>query len=391
MFAAPDSAPALGLLGAGLMAGNAPAGFQSAIGLLAGSKDRELERQLRAAQLQEAQSKLSDQQRARDFLTNLPSPQFQAGANALAAGGGPTNANAARIPQVSPMQNLLYQGVKAGVTPFDTYASALQPKAPIKVGAGETLLTPDTYKPLFTNPKEQATPAAIQEYQFARQQGYQGSFDQWSKEQKQAGATKLNVGVNTDKSYFSNLAEALAKNDAALVDAARSAPERVQNAQRVKQLLAQNPITGTGAEARLSLNKALTTAGLIDGKNVADTETLASTLASQTLDAIKTSGLGSGQGFTDKDRQFLERARSGNIEMNAITLGRLADLNERSARVSIGRGNAVIKKLRSTPQSGQFGTMLDPIEEPPVLALPSVARQPAAPAGQPGVRFLGFE
>lgn len=205
-----------------------------------------------------------------------------------------------------------------------------------------------------------------------------------------AGAS--NVNVNTDKSYFGAVAESLAKNDAAMIDAARSAPERIQTAQRVKSLLAQNPITGTGAEARLSLNRALATGGLIDGKNVADTEVLASTLASQTLDAIKSSGLGSGQGFTDKDRQFLERARSGNIEMSGQTLARLADLNERSARVSISRGNSVIKKLRSTPQSGQMGAMLDPIEEPAIFNGPSVVRKPAS-AGAPasGVRFLGFE
>jgi hypothetical protein len=199
----------------------------------------------------------------------------------------------------------------------------------------------------------------------------------------------VNVGVNTDKSYFSNIAEALAKNDAAMVDSARSAPERIQTAQRVKALLAQNPITGTGAEARLSLNRALATGGVIDGKNVADTEVLASTLASQTLDAIKSSGLGSGQGFTDKDRQFLERARSGNIEMNSQTLGRLADLNERSARVSIQRGNSVINKLRSSPQAGQMGGMLDPIQEPAPYAGPSVVRQPVPASG--GARFLGFE
>lgn len=199
-----------------------------------------------------------------------------------------------------------------------------------------------------------------------------------------AGAT--NVSVNTDKSYFGNVAEGLAKNDVALIDAARSAPDRIASSRRVIELLDRSPITGTGAEARLSLNKALATAGIIDGTNVANTEMLASTLASQTLDAIKTSGLGSGQGFTDKDRQFLERAKSGNIEMNPQALRSIAELNDRAARLTIQRGNTVINKLRSNPQSGSMGQQLDPIQEPPV---PSVVRNPQRPAT--GARFLGFE
>lgn len=191
------------------------------------------------------------------------------------------------------------------------------------------------------------------------------AYQNFEMNKSKAGAARTNVSVNTDKSYFGNVAEGLAKNDVALIDAARSAPDRIASAQRVKSILAQNPITGTGAEARLSLNKALTTAGLIDGKDVANTETLASMLASQTLDAIRTSGLGSGQGFTDKDRQFLERAKSGNIEMNSESLKRLADLNEQSARQSIKRGNSVIQKLQSSPEAGRMGQQLDMVEEPP--------------------------
>lgn len=174
------------------------------------------------------------------------------------------------------------------------------------------------------------------------------------------GKTSITNNVNTDKSYFGNVAEGLAKQDVTAIDAGKGAPQRIQTAMAVKELLKKNPITGTGAEARLSLNKALATAGIIDGTNVKDTETLASLLASQTMDAIAGSGLGSGQGFTDKDRQFLERAKSGNIELNAGTIGRLADLNERAGRASIKRANSVIGNLR---KSGKMGNV--PFEDIP--------------------------
>jgi Sec-independent protein translocase protein TatA len=212
--------------------------------------------------------------------------------------------------------------------------------------------------------KPEAKPSAIQEYEYARGQGFSGSFNDFQLKQKRAGASNVNVSMNTDKKYGEILGSKLAEQDAAAIDAARSAPARLDNARMVKQVLQANPITGTGAEYRLAANKALATAGIIDGTQVKNTEDLASLLASSTLDAIKTSGLGGGQGFTDKDRQFLEKARSGNIEINAQTLNTLADLNERAALATIKRGNDVIKQIQTDPNSGDVGKRLQPIAVP---------------------------
>lgn len=189
-----------------------------------------------------------------------------------------------------------------------------------------------------------------------------------------AGAAQVNV--NTDKSYFGNVAEGLAKGDVATIDAARSAPDRINSSLRIKEILKQNPITGTGASALLAVNKAFATAGLIDPSKSNATEALVSELAGQTLDSIKTSGLGSGQGFTDKDRQFLQDARSGRIELNPATIGRIADLNEKSARSQIQRGNAVIGRLKKSPESGAMGQQLEFIAEPGAVAATGA---PAAP------------
>jgi hypothetical protein len=173
-----------------------------------------------------------------------------------------------------------------------------------------------------------------------------------------------NVNVNTERSYFGNVAEGLAKSDAATIDAARAAPERVTSARRVLQTLQQNPITGTGAEIRLQLDKALATAGLIDPSRTQATENLMSSLAAGTLDSIKTSGLGAGQGFTDKDREFLERAKSGNININAQTLADLARLNERAGIASIEKGNQTIKRLKKAPGMSGLQTQLEEIVVP---------------------------
>ena len=173
-----------------------------------------------------------------------------------------------------------------------------------------------------------------------------------------------NVNVNTERSYFGNVAEGLAKSDAAAIEAARAAPERVISARRVLQTLKQNPITGTGAELRLQIDKALSTAGLIDPSRTQATENLMSSLAAGTLESIKTSGLGAGQGFTDKDREFLERAKSGNIQINAQTLADLARLNERAGLASIEKGNQTIKRLKKAPGMSGLQSQLEEIVAP---------------------------
>lgn len=195
---------------------------------------------------------------------------------------------------------------------------------------------------------------------------------------KATGAPKISVpvNVNTEKTWAGNVAEGLAKNDVAALEAAQTAGERIQNARRVRNLLEQNPITGTGAEWRLSANKALATAGLIDGQQVKTTEDLASILANQTLDAVKTSGLGAGNGFTDKDRQFLERAKSGNLEINAGSLRTLAELNERAGIATIKRGNDVAGRLRNNPAMGSVGQSYN--FEVPADVLPMPAKPTAS-------------
>lgn len=385
----PQSQAIMALSG-GLLQGNFGAGLLGANQAYGEAKQNALKQRMAQMQLQEAQQKMEDEQRQREFLQNLPPP-----------GAG-----------VPPM---LYEAAKARAIPLADYIKATLPKQmeydkidPSKytpeslrlaaqtgdysklVAVRENKIAPNgqVYNPFQIQPGQAFAdpnkPFSIgQNGQFVPNTPYQ----QYETTKARAGAPQVNV--NTDKSYFGNVAEGLAKVDVGAIDAGRSAPERIASARRVKEVLATNPITGTGAEARLGLNRALATAGLIDGTNVANTEVLASTLASQTLDAIKTSGLGSGQGFTDKDRAFLERAKSGNIEMTPQALGILADLNERAAVASIRRANSVIGKLRQSPQAGAMGQALDPIPEPSVP--PVVRRQPgqAPKAGAP--RFLGFE
>jgi len=126
-------------------------------------------------------------------------------------------------------------------------------------------------------------------------------------------------------------------------------------------LLAQNPITGVGAEQITKLNNLLSSAGLIDPTKGENTEILASNLANTTLQNIKTSGLGAGQGFTDKDREFLERAKAGQITMLPGALKQLAELNEKAAIASMKKYNTLVDRL---PQENKSYYGLTPVQIP---------------------------
>lgn len=261
-------------------------------------------------------------------------------------------------------------------------AQTMKPKEPEKFGTtpvlgedGNYYLVSESGRMVRTNVpgkiKTESAPASIQEYNFAQNQGYKGTYTQWLNEKARSGATNVSIPINTSKTYGQEVASSLAKADSDAIAAARAAPEQIASSQRIRNLLAQNPITGTGANARLALDKALSTAGLIDPTRSITTENLISELANGTLGAVKSSGLGAGQGFTDNDLKFLQMAKSGNIEINSATLARIADLNERAARASGTKGNAVINRLS---KSGNFGPELglEPVELPPISGgLPS--------------------
>ena len=179
---------------------------------------------------------------------------------------------------------------------------------------------------------------------------YQGSFFDYQKDLKRAGAT--NVTVSTEKSYGSAFGQGLAKSDLDLYEQAKGAPQMLENVQSTKKLLDSGKVyTGFGAGAKLDLARAGSALG-VTGKDtnevIANTQQLFANRAQTTLDAIKSSGLGSGQGFSNKDREFLEAARLGNITYDKETLKRQLELEEKVARSTANKWNTRLKSDRKS-------------------------------------------
>jgi hypothetical protein len=192
---------------------------------------------------------------------------------------------------------------------------------------------------------------------------------------RQQPAPVTNVAVSTENKYGARFGGLIADQDAAKLAAAEGAPQAAATADRVMDLISTGKvITGTGANVRLQVAKALNLAGGTDAEKIKNTEVLISSLAETTLGAIKSSNLGAGQGFTNADRDFLEKAKAGQITYDSKSLTELARLSRLAAEKSAEAWNTRVKQI---PASALQGTGIS--TEP--IVVPKRGQQSAAGAG----------
>lgn len=214
----PQSQAIMALAG-GLLQGNFGRGATDYAQVLAGAKDRELKRKMIELQMQGMQS---DMEMKGDAATRAKQLRELAGRFQTPAtqGRGATGAiNGLLPPELQMSAQPAIPGQPARFD-YEGYAKALAGIDPIaaleleqrikptrklmKLGAGDTLVDEaDPSKPLFSAPqKPESMPSAVREYEYAKDQGYQGTFEQWDTARKRAGASS--VSVNTGQRGFDN-------------------------------------------------------------------------------------------------------------------------------------------------------------------------------------------
>jgi hypothetical protein len=203
-------------------------------------------------------------------------------------------------------------------------------------------------------PKAGDLPSDVETYQYyvADQQRLKKpvkSFEDWRLTKPPSMVIQM-PGEKTTNAYTTALSSKLADQDATDLAAGDQALPQIETSYRIRDLLKQNPITGSGAAPRLAFEKGLETLGFSKGNRASITENLMSELAKTTLAAIPTSGLGSGAGFTGSDREFLQDSAAGRKELTAANLEYLARINEKVARINIQKSNRVRSRLRKMPE-----------------------------------------
>lgn len=181
-----------------------------------------------------------------------------------------------------------------------------------------------------------------------------------------AGAITVPINVSTEKKYGEQLAGKLADRDDAKLGAAEKAPQLAESANRIIDLVKQgNLFAGPVADVKLNVARALNVVGASNDEKIANTELLIAATGQSTLDAIKSAGLGTGQGFTDKDLRFLQGIAGGKIDYTPETLTELARLQHQTATRSVQAWNTRFKDI---PKSSVEGMGLRTAPDVPPLS-----------------------
>ena len=314
--------------------------------------DTNAQAQQRQAQVQQMAAAQAAQQRAaqqeEEFRGLIRSPQFMGGQAALQGGGGPTMANAQRQQPVDPMMQLQYDALRLGqMKPMDYLAAQRKDTSPIKLEAGSTLYDPTTRSALFTAPtKPGEAPSAVREYEYARGQGYQGSFTQFENERRKAGATS--IGLKVENKMGDSLAGQvgpLARDSRIATDGAVKmfdAASRIETALNSDKVMA-----GPMASKIQTVRQFAQVVGGGNDEGIRQTRQVIKSLAQMSVEARKQLA-GQGQ-VTESEAAAVAKADAGDI--NDLTTGELRDLvtlTKRAAHFQAQSHNRLLETMSAS-------------------------------------------
>ena len=155
--------------------------------------------------------------------------------------------------------------------------------------------------------------------------------------------TTINTGDNVTEKL---VAERLFADRDTAVSAQRALPS-YDEAEKI--LKSGKAITGTLADARLTVAKALSPFG-INQDNAANTEVLRAQLAIPVLSLVKQ--LGSGAGISNADRDFAEKAAGGSITLTPQAILRLTEIGRKASKSAISNYNERLDRVYPEADEG---------------------------------------
>jgi len=295
-----------------------PGGLQLAIGKSASSIDQ----LAKSATAQGGQAQAQAQAQSERARAMQDRAAQQAQIDALMGGGvapAPAPARGAypRLGQLAQLDQLALQGNALAADQAKTMRAAMKFEKDMGVGG--------------------AAPAAVQEYEYAKSQGYPGTFDDFRKEKAPMFEPKYAEIVGKDA----------AERDSKLYSAAGEAAENLPKIyDTLNQIESSDAITGFGADVLKNVERfrAQFTRDKAAGKRVADTEILDALLGSDVFPMIGALGIGARGLDTPAEREFLRQVMTGTIAMDKKALVRLTEIRKNIAERSIDKYNRAVEK-----------------------------------------------
>ena len=185
--------------------------------------------------------------------------------------------------------------------------------------------------------------------------GYDGKNPIWIGED---GPKAVGSGGTTINNVANPIVKGVGEQFSDSIEKAKTAVGTIRsiNAAR-EQLDAPGGImTGLGANAQLDFKKAATLFGA-DPAQVTNTESFRAAIKPIVLSNVK--ALGAGNAISNADREFVEKAVGGDINLDESSIRRILDINERAARYTIENHNKTAEKmLKSTPELNSMAPLI---------------------------------
>lgn len=230
-------------------------------------------------------------------------------------------------------------------------------------------------------PKEPVKPpSAVQEYEYARSQGYKGTFEQFKQLNKPVTSTTVNVG---EKSFASEFGKGVAQSVENTFNAAQGAVGTLSRIQTLKPLVSDGTVfSGPLANAQLTVGRIAESLGVGGANNTEKLENTA--VAMQQLAGLELNAAEAmkGQGaITENERSLIKRAAGGDLmTMTAGEVRSLLGALEKTSKFKIQAHERNIQRLIKNPATAQLAEYysLPTTQEAPQKASGDLASQAAA-------------
>ena len=338
-----DDPNTIGLLSFGARMSNAPGGFMRNLGgsVLGALGDRG-----------EAKSGIAKQQQEQLRMHLLPQQMEDAQRQRQAQMQARANQEKLRafLLQNPNVQDANRMALETGMSDPMDVLKGMQPKADdlMTVAPGATVLNKRTNQPVFSAPDKPAElPSAVREYEYAKQQGYQGTFEQFQLAQRKAGATNIGmpkIEVKMGESVAGQIGP-MAKDSRIQ---AQGAVGMFDSAERIQKALDSGKVSAGPFTTQIQTVKQLVQkVGGGNDEGIRQTRQVIKGLAQMSVEARKELQ-GQGQ-VTESEAAAVAKAESGDI--NDLTTGELQDLvtlTKRAAHMRARNHQNIIESMNGS-------------------------------------------
>ena len=273
----------------------------------------------------------------------------------MSGGGGQTVENAAKMPRADPLQQMLMNGVRSGAIPISTWLSMQQKDdTPTVIPEGGTMVN-RAGKVLATGAtKQPSMPGEIQGYEYAVKQGYAGSYEQWDRERKRAGASSTSVHLpKAEQAFDVETAKLDAKQLDGWRDQAEKAADAVNRVKAMRQATTSGVYSGSFAGDRTKMANFFHTFGApgIDEKKLASSQEYEKHAKELVLSVLK-AGVGN-TNISNADLTFVN-VTVPQLDTNPLARTRLLDYIEKRSQSQVDLYKKADSYARSKKGLGGF-------------------------------------